>query len=115
MLLDTYGGMPAREDLRDQFFAGLDDLFPQGVNWQVARDGLLRPDVPSHEADMPNFDEAEKVLDEFYSRLVTEPGLDVAAAAEELRVDLDAVFGGAPAPVTETTGPAETAPATTSG
>ena len=115
VLLDTYGGMPAREDLRDQFFAGLDDLFPQGVTWQVARDGLLRPDVPSHEADMPNFDEAEKVLDEFYSRLVTEPGLDVAAAAEELRVDLDAVFGGAPAPVAETTEPAETAPATTSG
>ena len=73
---------------------------------------------------MPNFDEAEAVIDEFEDRLTTEPGLDVAAAAEELRVELDAVFAGAPAPSTGTepagtepagTEPAESAPATTSG
>jgi multiple sugar transport system substrate-binding protein len=124
VLLDTYGGLPAREDLRDPFFAGLDELFPQGVNWQVALDGLERPDVPSHESNMPNFDEAEAVIDEFEDRLTVEPGLDVAAAAEELRVELDAVFGGATAPSagsepagTEPAGtePAESAPATTSG
>ncbi len=86
VLLDTYGGMPARSDLRDPFFAQLDEVFPQGVNWQVAEDGLERPDVPSHESNMPNFDEAEAVIDELEDRLTTEPGLDVAAAAEELRV-----------------------------
>ena len=69
---------------------GLDELFPQGVNWEVALDGLDRPDVPSHEGNMPNFDEAEAVIDEFEDRLTTEPNLDVAAAAEELRVELDA-------------------------
>ena len=47
---------------------------------------------------MPNFDEAEAVIDEFEDRLVTEPGLDVAAAAEELRAALDPVFAGASAP-----------------
>jgi len=110
VLLDTYGGMPARQDMRDPFFAGLDELFPQGVNWQVAVDGLSRPDVPNHEANMPNFDEAEAVIDEWENRLTTEPGLDVAAAAEELRVSLDAVFGGAPAP-TVATEPSGTEPA----
>ena len=50
VLLDTYGGLPAREDLREPFFAGLDELFPQGVNWQAALAGLERPDVPSHES-----------------------------------------------------------------
>ena len=69
MLLDTYGGMPARSDLRDPFFADLDEVFPQGVNWQVADDGLERPDVPSHESNMPNFDEAEAVIDAWENRL----------------------------------------------
>ena len=40
---------------------------------------------------MPNFDEAEAVIDAWENRLTTEPGLDVAAAAEELRA-LDPVF-----------------------
>lgn len=93
-LLETYGSLPARQDLRDPFFTALDELFPQGVNWQVALDGLERPDVPSHEANMPNFDEAEAVIDEFENRLTTEPGLDVAVASEELRADLDGVFSG---------------------
>ena len=79
--------------------------------WPI--DGLERPDVPSHESNMPNFDEAEAVIDAWEDRLTTEPGLDVAAAAEELRVSLDAVFGGAPAP-TVGTEPAGTEPAGTS-
>ena len=41
---------------------------------------------------MPNFDEAEAVIDTFESRLTTEPNLDVAAAAEELRTELDTIF-----------------------
>jgi multiple sugar transport system substrate-binding protein len=110
VLLDTYGALPAREDLRDPFFENLNTLFPQGVHWEAALAGLEFPDVPSHEGNMPNFDEAEAVIDTWEDRLTAEPGLDVAAAAEELRADLDAVFSGAAAPE-----PAGTAPATTSG
>jgi multiple sugar transport system substrate-binding protein len=92
VLLDTYGGLPARADLREPFFAQQDELFPQGVTWDAALAGLDRPDVPSHEANMPNFDEAEAAIDSFESRLASEPNLDVAAAAEELRAQLDAIF-----------------------
>jgi multiple sugar transport system substrate-binding protein len=95
-------------------------LFPQGVNWDAALAGLDYPDVPSHESNMPNFFEAEIVIDTWEDRLTTEMGMDAAAAAEELRVALDPVFGGAPAPTvpgTEPAGtePAGTEPATTSG
>ena len=62
------------------------------MTWDAALAGLDRPDVPSHEGNMPNFDEAEAAIDSFESRLTTEPNLDVAAAAEELRVELDAIF-----------------------
>jgi multiple sugar transport system substrate-binding protein len=125
VLLDTYGALPARQDLRDPFFAGLDEVFPQGVNWDAALAGLDFPDVPSHESNMPNFFEAEIVIDAWEDRLWTELPMDVAAAAEELRVALDPVFAGAPAPTvpgTEPEGsapagtePAGTEPATTSG
>jgi multiple sugar transport system substrate-binding protein len=113
VLLDTYGALPARTDLRDPFFAGLDELFPQGVNWDAALAGLDRPDVPSHESNMPNFFEAEIVIDAWEDRLTTEPGLDVAAAAEELEAALDPVFAGAPAPTVPGTEAAETTSAGT--
>jgi multiple sugar transport system substrate-binding protein len=113
VLLDTYGALPAREDLRDPFFANLDEVFPQGVNWDAALAGLERPDVPSHESNMPNFFEAEIVIDTWEDRLTTEPGMDVAAAAEELRAALDPVFAGAPAPTVPGTEPAGSAPAGT--
>ena len=91
-LLETYGGMPARSELRDPFFASLDELFPQGVNWQAAIDGLDKPDIPSHEANMPNFDEAEARIDEFEDLITTDPNLDLNVATEELRTDLEAIF-----------------------
>ena len=91
-LLATYGSMPARPDLQDDFFAGLDETFPQGVNWDVARESLSHPDSPSHEGDMPNFVEAESRIDQFESLIASDPDMDVAAESELLRTDLDAIF-----------------------
>ena len=82
MPLDTYGALPAREDLREPFFAGLDELFPQGVNWDAALAGLERPDVPSHECNMPNFYEAEIVIDTWEDASRWSPTLDVPRAEE---------------------------------
>ncbi|MDY7102415.1 MAG: extracellular solute-binding protein [Actinomycetota bacterium] len=91
-LLNTYGSMPAREDIQDAFFAGLDETFPQGVDWDVAREMLDYPDVPSHESDMPNFLEAEARIDQFESLIASEASMDVDAEAESLRADLDEIF-----------------------
>ena len=77
---------------RTPFFAALDETFPQGVNWQVAIDSLAYPDVPSHESNMPSFDEAEARIDEFETLIDTDPALDLAAATELLRADLDVIF-----------------------
>ena len=113
VLLDTYGALPAREDLREPFFAGLDELFPQGVNWDAALAGLERPDVPSHESQ-----HAELLRGRDRDRHVGGPPHDGAAhgraaAAEELRAALDPVFAGAPAPTVPGTEPAGSAPAGT--
>jgi multiple sugar transport system substrate-binding protein len=94
-LLDVYGAMPARTDAQDPFFAALDETFPQGVNWQVAVDSLAYPDSPSHESNMPNFDEAEARIDEFETLIDTDPNADLAAQAASLQTDLTAIFAAA--------------------
>jgi multiple sugar transport system substrate-binding protein len=97
-LLDAYGSLPARVDLRAPFFTKLDRVFPQGVDWHVAEDSLQHPDVPSHEGPMPNFAAAEARIDLFEQQLLTDPAMDVARAAEVLRVDLGTIFTRPPAP-----------------
>ncbi|RMH75714.1 MAG: extracellular solute-binding protein [Calditrichaeota bacterium] len=91
-LLEVYGAMPARTDLQDDFFARLDEKYPQGVNWQVAVDSLAYPDVPSHEQDMPNFLKAQDRFGAFWSALNTTPDLDVDAEVDKLQSDLQTIF-----------------------
>jgi multiple sugar transport system substrate-binding protein len=91
-LLAAYGAMPALESLQESFFAGLDETYPQGVNWQVAKDSLEYPDIPSHEQDMPNFLKAQDRWGAFYSNLLSTPGLDVDAEIETLLSDLEGIY-----------------------
>ena len=91
-LLSVYGGMPAREADRDAFFAGLDEKYPQGVNWDVVMASLDHPDTPSHEAWMPNFNKAEDRLQSFTTLLLSTPDLDVNAELDALVADLQVIF-----------------------
>ena len=78
-LLGIYGGMPARIADQDAFFAGLDEKWTQGVDWQVAIDGVEFADNPNFEAWMPNYQESFAAIVSFSSVLRTEPDLDVEA------------------------------------
>jgi multiple sugar transport system substrate-binding protein len=91
-LLAVYGGVPARTEQQDEFFATLDETYTQGVNWQVAIDSLDYPDNPNHESNMPNFQLADDRVGQFGSVLQTEAGLDVQAEMDELIADLQALF-----------------------
>lgn len=94
-LLGAYGAAPARPDLVGGFFDGLDESYPQGVNWDVALASQAFPDTPSHEGNLPNFAEATARIGELEQRISSEPDLDVVAAAEELRDDLQLIFDAA--------------------
>ncbi|HDQ74135.1 MAG TPA: extracellular solute-binding protein [Chloroflexi bacterium] len=91
-LLQIYGGMPGRTSLQEEFFAGLDERFPQGVDWQVAIDGLAYPDVPNHESDLPNYAKAYDRIGAFQTLYETEPNLDIDAELDKLVQDLQAIF-----------------------
>jgi multiple sugar transport system substrate-binding protein len=94
-LLQVYGGMPADMSQQDAFFAGLDETYPQGVNWQVAIDSQAFPDVPSHEGWVPSFNEATERLAAFQALIMGTEGLDLDAEIETLRTDLQAIFDAA--------------------
>lgn len=91
-LLNVYGGLPARPDIRDDYFAGLNETFPQDVNWDVMIQGLDFPDVPNHQANMPNFLEADARIKEFEGPLFEDPAFDVDAAVLELEADLNTIW-----------------------
>jgi len=94
-LLSIYGAMPARTDLRDAYFEGLDKNFTQGVNWQVFLDGLAYPDIPSAELDMPSFIESDERMKELETQINSDPDLDLDAAAKDMEADLDAIWKAA--------------------
>jgi multiple sugar transport system substrate-binding protein len=94
-LLGIYGGMPARTADQDQFFADLDERWTQGVNWQVARDGVQYADNPSFEAWMPNYQEAFASIVTFGDTMRTDGDLDIEAAIDDFTEELQAIFDAA--------------------
>lgn len=91
-LLAVYGGMPARVEEQDAFFAGLDARYTQGVNWQVARDGLNYPDTPSHEAWFPSYLRGRDRMAAFATLLNSTPGLNLEAEIATFVADMQALF-----------------------
>ncbi len=91
-LLTTYGGLPARDDIRDEYFAGLDDQFGQGVNWDVIVAGLDFPDVPNHQANLPNFLESDAAIKALEVPLLEDPDLDIDTAVADLEAQLESIW-----------------------
>src|SRR5687767_8871236 len=91
-LLQIYGGMPAIEADQDAFFAGLDETYTQGVDWQVARDSVAYADNPSFEAFVPSYQEAFERIVAFGDTLRSTEGLDVDAEIEAFVEELQAIY-----------------------
>jgi len=92
-LTQIWGAMPARASQQEAFFTSLSERFaPLVIDWQVAKDMLEFPDVPSHEAYMPNFQKADAANKALGSKLWTTQGLDVNAEIDALVTELNGIF-----------------------
>jgi multiple sugar transport system substrate-binding protein len=91
-LLGIYGGMPARASEQEAFFAGLDEQFPHGVDWQVARDSLQYADNPNFEAYMPKYNETLDLLGTYNTKWTTTPGLNMDQEIASLLLELQALW-----------------------
>jgi multiple sugar transport system substrate-binding protein len=101
-LLGIYGGMPARPENQDAFFEKLDQSkddtgkvkFPQGVDWQVAKDSVQYADNPNFEAFVPKYNETQDLLTKYETKWVGTAGLDMDAEIEALKKELQALWDG---------------------
>jgi len=96
-LLQVYGAFPSDEAFLQPFLDNLDERFPQGVNWDVAVQSLSYPDVPNHEAWMPNYSEALNAIRNWTINMQSTSGLDVDAEIDTLLATLQPIFDAAPA------------------
>lgn len=91
-LLSVYGGMPARVEEQEAFFAILDEKYPQGVNWEVVRQGLAFADSPTHEAWFPNYLKGRDRITAFSTLLANTPELDLQTEMDTFVSELQAIF-----------------------
>ena len=95
-LTQVYGAVPAVASAQDAFFASLDEQFaPLKIDWEVAKQMLEYPDLPSHESYMPNFQRADAANKALGSKLWTTEGLDVNAEIDALVTELNGIFAEA--------------------
>ena len=87
-----YGGMPAIEADQDAFFAGLDETYPQDVDWQVVtRLCRLRrqPELRGIRAELPGDVRCDRRL---RPKLRSTEGLDVDAEIETFTEQLQEIY-----------------------
>jgi multiple sugar transport system substrate-binding protein len=91
-LLAAYGGLPGREADQDAFFAALDERWTQGVDWQVALDGIQYADSPSFEGFMPNYQEAFDAIVAKLTEWRSTEGLDMDEEIASFTEELQGIF-----------------------
>ncbi|HEX8991735.1 MAG TPA: hypothetical protein VF784_08645 [Anaerolineales bacterium] len=92
-----YGGMPAVAADRPAFFASLDaKAAPNKIDWTVAEQMLNYPDLPNHEAWLPNLAKANALLGAFRTTMDSTPNLNMDDAITKLQSDLQAAYDAAP-------------------
>jgi multiple sugar transport system substrate-binding protein len=92
-----YGGMPAIAADRPAFFASLDKkAAPNKIDWTVAEQMLNYPDLPNHEAWLPNLAQANSLLGAFRTTMDSTPDMNVDEAIAKLQSDLQAAYDATP-------------------
>jgi multiple sugar transport system substrate-binding protein len=94
-LLQVYGGMPARAEDQEAFFAGRAEQFPFVENWDAMKAGLAYPDIPSAEGYRPSWTQVFDRYRIFRDLYRTTPGLDMDAEIATLEADLTDIFAQA--------------------
>jgi len=91
-LLALYGGTPAVESKQDAFLETLFKDYAQGIDWQVAKEGVAFADVPNFESYMPAYNQTLDLINTYGTKWQTTPGLDIDAEVEAMRAEMQAVW-----------------------
>jgi multiple sugar transport system substrate-binding protein len=89
-LAAIYGGIPARESTQEAYITDPANDF--GYSWATALEALEYPDIPSHEAWWPNYQESQAALDDWWLELRNDPNADIGAAVGSLCDTLQPIY-----------------------
>jgi multiple sugar transport system substrate-binding protein len=90
--LDYRQGFPALNTLQEARYAALEEQFPQGVDWQVAKDSLIVPEFALHPFCAPRSSGFGYQIEEFLQNMTASPLPDLETAIDELEADLHATM-----------------------
>ena len=95
-LLAAYGAFPADPALQQAFFDTVNKQYPNvKLNWDVPKAMLADPDVPNHQAWVPDYAKSKAAWQKFQNSYRTAAGVDIDAALDQLKTTLQGIFDAA--------------------
>ena len=92
-LLTIYGAFPADKTKQDAFFKSVDAAYPNvKLDWSVPQAMLAFPDIPNHQAYVPNYAKAKAAWQAFQNKYRTSAGVDIDAELATLKTTLQGIF-----------------------
>ena len=92
-LLAAYGAFPADPSLQQAFFDTVDKQYPSvKLNWDVPKAMLAFPDVPNHQAWVPDYAKSKAAWQKFQNSYRTAAGVDIDSALDQLKTTLQGIF-----------------------
>jgi multiple sugar transport system substrate-binding protein len=94
-LLVDYGAFAANAAKRQSFIDAINTQF-KGIHldWSVPQAMLADPDIPNHQAFLPNYGKTKAALQAFWNKYRTQPGLDIDAELNSLKSTLQGIYAG---------------------
>src|SRR4051812_27049004 len=95
-LLVDYGAFAADPSKQQSFVDAINTQF-KGItlDWGVPRAMLAYPDIPNHQAFLPNYAKAKSALQAFWNKYRTTSGLDIDNELGSLKTTLQGVYDSA--------------------
>ena len=92
-LLTIYGAFPADKSKQEAFFKSVDATFP-GVklDWSAPQAMLGYPDIPNHQAFVPNYAKSKAAWQAFHNKWRTTAGVDIDSELATLKTTLQGIF-----------------------
>ena len=95
-LLAAYGAFPADPALQGAFFDTVNAQYPNvKLNWDVPKAMLAYPDVPNHQAWVPDYAKSKAAWQKFQNNYRTTSGVDIDAQLDALKQTLQGIFDAA--------------------
>jgi multiple sugar transport system substrate-binding protein len=95
-LLAAYGAFPADPALQQGFFDTVNAQYPKvKLNWDVPKAMLAYPDVPNHQAWVPDYAKSKAAWQKFENNYRTTAGVDIDAQLDALKTTLQGIFDAA--------------------